>query len=1310
MKQKILRKLILIAVLSIGTHASAHDFEVDGIFYTVTDNTATVTFKGSSYNEYINEYTGSVTIPESVTYDGTTYSVTTIGYMAFEFCKDLTSITIPNSVTTIGDYAFLSCTGLTDITIPNSVTTIGSEAFNNCNGLTNITIPNSVTSIDGFAFAFCTGLTSITIPNSVTSIGDAAFGGCDGLTSIFVESDNPKYDSRDNCNAIIETATNTLISGCITTVIPNSVTSIGDYAFGGCTDLKNVIIPNTVTSIGSQAFDGCYNLTSVSLPNSVTTIGDRAFRSCNYLTNLTFPISVTSIGEYAFQGCYDLTSVTSLNPTPPTCKTDVFKNVNTQNITLSVPAESVELYASADTWKGFGTIVAAEPEASDLYYNIISDTEVEVIAGETKYTGDIVIPSKTTIDSKTYTVTTIGEEAFYECTGLTSVTIPNSVTTIGEKAFLSCTGLTDITIPNSVTTIGYQVFYECRGLTSITIPNSVTSIGKNAFYDCTGLTSIRIPNSVTSIDNSAFISCFRLTSIVVESGNTVYDSRDNCNAIIETATNTLIYGCKTTLIPSSVTSIGESAFQNCGGLTSVTIPNSVTTIGKRAFAECGNLTSVTIPSSVTCIQGGIFFGCFGLTSIIIESGNTIYDSRDNCNAIIETATNTLIYGCKTTVIPNSVTSIGDGAFDRNYGLTSVTIPNSVTSIGNSAFFCCRNLTSVTIPNSVTSIGNNAFAYCTGLTSVTIPNSVTSIGESAFDDCSGLTSVSIPNSVTSIGSRAFSGCTGLTSVSIPNSVTSIGRSLFSDCTGLTSIIVESGNTVYDSRDNCNAIIETATNTLISGCKTTVIPNSVTSIGDFAFDGCYNLTSVTSLNPTPPTCGYNVFLSVDIKNLTLYVPAGSVEFYASADTWKGFGTIVGLESETPVEYGFEAEDITTLHNRTIDLPVSLINAGDVSAFQFDIYLPEGISIAIDEDEEYEMTLNQDRATSSHSVFTLKQPNGAIRYACYSTKSSAFKGESGTTLFTIPLTIAENLEGEYKVIIKDIILSSSDAQGYNCQDVEINITVKPYDYGDSNGDGNINIVDVVNTMNVVLGKDSARFIEEAADINADGQINIVDVVGTMNLVLGYTRTATPTSILKQISKKSATEESVYIEDFSICATESKIIDLNMTNNQAYSAIQFDIVMPEGLTIDYDENEEEYLFESTDRFTKSHSINSNQLSENTIRVGIYSTKSKDFTANEGALIRIPFTASEDMAAGEYKVEIKGIVLSTSDSQGVYLPDTQATLIVYPATMTDVEETLYDVDVEYYNLQGVKVAKENLTNGVYVKKVGTNSTKVFIK
>ena len=578
---------------------------------TLLTSEATYTFVLSTENKtYTAKWNTSYIVPEGTT---------SIGVSQFKNWVFLTSITIPDSVTSIGDYAFQGCTGLTSVTIGSGVTSIGSYTFYGCTGLTSVTIPDSVTSIGGSAFYSCSGLTSITIPDSVTSIGGSAFSGCSSLESITIpfvgakagvtSSDTYQYpfgyifgtSSYDGGVATKQYYYGSSTSSTTSTTyyIPASLKSVtvtgGNILYGAfynCTRLTSVTIGNSVTSIGSSAFEGtawynnqpdglvyagkvaykykgtmpentsitikdgtlgiagdafsgCKGLTSVTIPNSVTSIGVQAFSGCTGLTSITVPDSVTSIGARAFSGCTGLTII----------------------------------YYTGDIagWCGISGLGELMSSSRTLYI------------GGKKVEGDLIIPDG---------VTSIGSEAFYGCTGLTSITVPDSVTSIGARAFYNCIGLTSVTIPNSVTSIGIQAFEGCKGLTNITIPNSVTSIGGSAFFGCSGLTSVTIGNGVTSIGWNAFSGCNRLTSILVADGNTKYHSSGNC--LIETTSKTLILGCNTSVIPSdgSVTSIGARAFQGCTGITSITIPNSVMSIGIQAFEGCRRLKSITFNGTI----------------------------------------------------------------------------------------------------------------------------------------------------------------------------------------------------------------------------------------------------------------------------------------------------------------------------------------------------------------------------------------------------------------------------------------------------------------------------------------------------------------------------------------------------------------------------------------------------------------------------------------------------------------------------------------------------------------------------------------
>ena len=897
----------------------------------------------------------SITIPNSVTSIGlyafsdcTSLTsveipdgVTSIGDMAFNNCTSLTSVTIPDSVTSIDYYAFDGCTSLTSVNYSgtksqwksikgygnvskiikctdgiigngNTVTidNLKYKIYNDTASLVgytdtpeNLIIPESVlyegytvtvTGIGDEAFYNSTSLISVTIPNNVTSIGSSALSGCSNLKSVNYNGTKAQWKSISGyrnvsqiikCTDGIYANSNTIIIDSVKYRLNDDTAQVISYSGTpeNITILESVTYEGftfKVTSIGSSAFSNCTSLTSVTIPDSVTSIGSYAFEDCTSLTSITIPDSVTSIGDCVFNGCTNLTRV---------------NYSGTVSQWKSITIGSNNSYLTGAIIKCTDGVIGNENTViiDSLKYKIYNNYTTSLVG----YTGEfenLTIPESVTYEGYTFSVTRIDNKAFYNCTSLTSITIPDSVTTIGSSAFYGCTSLTSVTIGNSVTSIGDYAFYDCtsltsvkignnvtsigsytfeycRSLTSVTIPDSVTSIGYSAFCGCTSLTSVTIPNSVTDIGLYAFSDCTSLTSIdyngtvsqwksikgygnvskiikctdgIIGNGNTV--TIDNLKYKIYDDTASLVGYTDTPenlIIPESalyegytvtVTGIGDEAFYNSTSLTNITIPGSVTSIGSSAFSGCTSLKSfnysgtksqwkaITIGSDNYYLTHA-FIKC---TDGIIGNGNTVtvdsvkYRLNDDYTAEV------ISYSGP----PENIAILESVTYE---GLTF-----KVTSIGSSAFSNCTSLTSITIPDSVTTIGSDAFGSCTSLTSVTIPNSIESIGDNAFQNCSSLTSATIGNNVTSIGSSAFNGCSKLKKIEIPDSVTYIGSKAFD------------GTAFYNTVKNWEDGVLYCGNHLISAksdvTKITVKASTV-SIAAGALDNCKSLEKINVLNP-------------------------------------------------------------------------------------------------------------------------------------------------------------------------------------------------------------------------------------------------------------------------------------------------------------------------------------------------------------------------------------------------------------------------------------------------------------------------------
>jgi PKD repeat protein len=751
-----------------------------------------------------------------------------------------------------------------------------------------------------------------------------------------------------------------------TVVISNFVTSIGQSAFYEKA-ITSVAMSGSVTSIGYSAFAECQSLTNVMIGNSVTTIADYAFADCYSLTGAIIPASVTNIGIAPFAGA-SLTAITvdTNNPAYSSVAGVLFDK--SQTTLIEYPARLGQSYTIPDGVTNIGfeafydtplTTVTVPNTVTSIAGYAFSDTALTSVyfTGNAPTTADNAFAG----DSATayYLPGTTGWVVFSANTGLpaevefsysinagnaNSITITHVygaglviipthingllVTVIGDgvDSVFATSGATGITIPNSVNTIAPAAFEECLSLTSVTIPNGVLNIGSNAF-SFTSLTSVAIPASVTNIGTAAFVPNYSpaapipsLTAINVDANNPAYSS----------VAGVLFNKNQSALLQYPAGKAGAA----------YTIPPTVISIGIEAFLDAG-VTTVAIPEGVTTIGADAFAGCPALTAITVEAGNPFYAS---ITGILFNKSQTVLIQYPSGLggsymVPDTVTSVGAGAFAECGGLTGITIPNSVTSIGDEAFVG-TSLTSVTIPGSVTNIGQSDFFDCTSLTSAMISSGVTSIGPGMFDYCPALQNVTIPNTVTSIGSNAFVACTSLTAITIPNSVTKIGDYAFNDCAGLVAVLIPSNVTRIGDHafQNCTGLSSMTIPGGVSnigvyafagctGLNTVTIPGSVTNIGGEAFYGCARLTVITVDTNNPAYSSVTGVLFNKSQTTLIQYPLGNVEIsYAIPNGVTNIGDYAFFDSYSLTGLYFQG------NAPTADLTVF---AGDINATVY--YLP-------------------------------------------------------------------------------------------------------------------------------------------------------------------------------------------------------------------------------------------------------------------------------------------------------------------------------------------------------------------------------------
>ena len=1154
----------------------------NGIKYEVIEGTDNARVTGN------NGASGDIAILGAVTILGSNYTVTEIGGSAFHNCYNLTSVEIPNSVTSIGGDAFSWCSNLASVEIPNSVISIGAGAFR------------------------YSGLKSITIPKSVTSIGNGIVG-YSPIKEINVESGNAVYDSRENCNAIIETATNKLVQGCYNTVIPNTVIILGIEAFNGF-GMPSIAIPNSVISIEERAFSDCTNLTSVIIPNSVKTIGDYAFSTFTMFTSIEIGSSVESIGSCAFS-CNTETKMKVNATVPPVLGENPF---SCYGFTVEVPAESITAYKTAEEWSKFN-IVGPRVEQNGIIYDLKEGNIAVVVSSNAdNLPAEVVLGPTVVFGEKSYSVTEISNDAFAGCEGITSIVVNESVASIGSGVFEGCSSLTEVTW--NATNCSYMDY-------AAILPSSVKKVN--------------IGDNVTSIPGYL---CYGLESL------------------------------ETIEFPEGLQSIGAWSFAYTG-LNAINIPDGVTGIGGGAFSGCESIQSIEIPESVETIGSSVFEGCLSLTEVTWNATNCSYMDYA---AILPSSVKKVNIGDNVTSIPGYLC----------YGLESlesVELPSGLEVIGSNAF-SYSGLKSIYIPETVTTIGTRSFAYCESIQAIEIPENVTSFNTLSLDGCTALKEVvwnaknvtvrariSLPASITSfkfgenvevIPAGLCKSLTGLTEIVIPNSVTEIGEQAFSGCTYLKKVVIGTG---------------------------------LKTINAEVFASCDRLEEViVKATTAPEIVNSNAFTSDAYTFGTLHVNYGYKDYYAKELYWRNFKNVT--EESSPNHFEVSQSSMIASRGGKFSIPLQLINVNEIGGFQADIYLPSGFIVEEDDNGEYEIILSG-RATPSHGLSYNVMSDGALRVVAYSVGANAFDGNDGVVM-NVNIKIAENFNGSSTVEIKNVKMTDIYNTEYNGSDLEFTVTVSDPSQGDVNGTGSVNITDVMETAYYIVKSGITPINLMNADVNQDNDVNVIDVVGITNIVVGTNITPATLSAIKRNYELQSVETGnvIEVEGFNILPGEEKEVSVYLNNSDAFTAFQADIYLPAGLKIKGD-------IALTDR-KANHSLISTKQADGAIRVLSYSPTNREFSGNEGAILKFAVVADDNFIGGDLRVE--NVVFSQRNMTGSVLENLSTQITNPNGVGTGVGNvSIESADVEYYNLQGVKVV--NPGRGIYIKRSGGKTTKVVI-
>lgn len=1278
MKKFLLTFLMLIATVPLW----AHDFEKDGIYYNIIDadnKMVAVTYCGDDpySQEKENKYSGFIIVPEDVIYNGETYSITEIGKYAFSSCSDLNGISTSNSVTIIGSYAFEYCTSLIYLEIGENITELG---YNYLEGNEqNLEIIMRSTNPPAYVDPYEGHDKSqwvLRIPMEAYSQYEAQ-GWIGDLQVIGIDEhvDNGiKYDvDIENKKAKVIGYENGLAGEVI---IPNTipvegvdfkVVEIADKAFANCTGMTKIVIGENITTIGHVIFMGCTGLTEVEW-NAINCTNYKFEQYHSLFTGFVYVGSLCPFEFPAFDIRNQITSFKFGDKVEHIPSLSCWGLSNVKSIEVPASVKSIGKYSFHEmsgltSFSTQGNESYCFDETTGILYN--ADKTNTIVGFPAMISSDVVLPQS---------VTTVSRCAFLGCKNLKSITFNGNIKSIEDDIFFGCEGLQEIVWNVSDYTrsqvyflyrnydqigpsLGCEAPYDLRGqITSLKFGENITTIHDDIFRDMTNISSLTIPSNVTTIIGAAFTGWNNLANIEV--GAVVpptmeyyaFSNYENITVVVPpgcvdtyktnqnwgqfrnivgpryTDENGIVYE----LISDTEAKVVASTEPYSGHVKiSSTIKDDkgndikITTIGEYAFCACDDLIGIDIPETITTIKSYAFEGCYQLK---IED------------------------------IPASITTIEEYAFCGCSEMTSLTIHENITSIGSSAFhetsivnvewnainlynnggsFLPSTVKNINFGNDVEYIPMYACQGLTNLTSIVIPDAVEKIDVYAFDNCTSLSEVKIGKSVTDIMYLAFGNCTALENIILPDATTNIDYAAFQGCSYLKNVTIGSG---------------------------------IKNIGEYAFDGCLRLEKVTAKATTPPTiAGANAFTSDTYKFAELYVKYGYKTVYEKELFWRNFETIT--EESSPNHFEIESSGMNASRGGKFSIPLNLVNDNEIAGFQADIYMPSGFSVATN-GGEYEIELSG-RASPSHSVSYNVMSDGALRIVAYSTDAKAFDGNEGVVV-NINVKVAENFNGSSSVEVKNVVMTSPTNVEFKCSDVAFDVTIKDPAIGNANGEGDVNVTDVIATANFIVGDNTTPIDLTNADVNADGEVNVVDVVGISSIILG-TNSATMQVAsrdehlnVKSTQPYSLTANNLFIEDFTIEPGQEKEMSVMLTNEVAFTAFQADLYLPAGLSIKGDA-------ELTSR-KANHTMLSSKRADGAMRILSYSATNRDYNGEDGALLTFIVVADNTFQGG--KLAIKNVIFSQRDMK-VYKFNNTETKIETSGIESVIEDSRISISIE---------------------------------